>query len=532
MKYPLLALIGLLSSFRALNAATDYLSEGRDWWAYVEKLADDSMEGRNTGSEAYAKAANYVAGQFAELGLRPAGTKGFLQPMQFNVRQIEEEHCSLELIRNGQAEPLNLAEDANLNLPQDMANKIEARAVFVGYGLVIPELGIDDLAGVEVKGKIAVYLSGGPQSIPGPIKAHYSSAKQRWQSLSRAGAVGVAVIPNPKSSDVPWPRSTLARLQPKMSLSEKRLVETPGLKVSLRINPAHADKFLVGTGRNIAELLKLADGDKPLSKFPLQVTVRAQVAARKSTVSSMNVAAVLPGSDPRLNREYVVISAHLDHLGIGQPINGDNLYNGAMDNASGVASMLQIAHWLSASTSRPRRSVLFLAVTGEEKGLQGSKYFANHPTVPKETIVADVNIDMFLPLFPLRFVRVFGLDESTLGDQMRSTCGVLAFQIQPDPEPDRNIFIRSDQYSFIQQGIPALAFGFGYEPNSPEQKLVREWLKTRYHAPSDDLQQPVDKAAAAQFNHVVLMLVQRIGNDSERPAWKPNSFFRRFARAS
>jgi hypothetical protein len=529
MKNGCLTLLVLISSLSRIEAAANAESEGEQWWAYVEKLADDHMEGRLTGSEAYTRAAGYVAGEFARSGLRPAGVKGFFQPIKFSVRRIREELCSLEIVRDGQAEPLSLAEDANFGLPADMAETIEAPAVFVGHGLVIPELGIDDLAGQDLKGKIALYLSGGPKFIPGPIKAHYSATKQRWQALHRAGAVGVAALLNPKSSDVPWSRSTLARLQPTMSLTEKGLNDAAGMKISLRINPANADKFLAGTGHNITELLKLADEDKPLPRFPLQLMVRARMATRKSTVSSMNVAALLPGSDPLLKNEYVVMSAHLAHLGIGEPINGDKIYNGAMDNAAGVASLLQIAHWLSSFNRPPKRSVLFLAVTGEEKGLLGSKYFANHPTVPNSAIVAEVNIDMFLPLFPLKQVVVFGLDESTLGDRMRSVCSGFGIQPQSDPEPDRNGFIRSDQYSFIQRGIPALAFGFGCQADSPEQKLIREWLKTRYHAPSDDLQQPVNKQAAAQFNHVALALVERIADDPERPSWKASSFFRRFA---
>ncbi len=243
----------------------------------------------------------------------------------------------------------------------------------------------------------------------------------------------------------------------------------------------------------------------------------------------MNVAGLLEGNDPRLKREYLVLTAHLDHLGIGEPVNGDRIYNGAMDNASGVASILEIARSLTTSGAPLKRSVLFLIVTGEEKGLQGSKYFANHPTVPKKAIVADLNTDMFLPIHSLKSVRVFGLGESTLGNDVRAVCSALGVEVQPDPEPDRNVFIRSDQYSFIRQGIPALAFGFGYEPNSPEEQLHKEWLKNRYHAPSDDLNQPVDKAAAAQFNHILLGLAQRVADAPQRPQWDAESFFRRFA---
>ena len=522
----------LVTCAATLHAATEYASAGEEWWSYVRILADDNMEGRNTGSKGYERAASFVADEFAKSGLRPVGTKGFFQPMKFDVREIIEDRSLLELVRDGQVERLSLSEDANLGLPEDMAEKLEAEAVFVGYGLVIPELGIDDLAGLQLKGKIAVFLAGGPKSVPAPLKAHYSAAKQRWAAFRKAGVVGEASILNPKSSDIPWSRASLARLQPKMHLAYANLNDVPGLRLSLRLNPANADKFLAGTGHTMAEVLALAADDKPLPRFGLAVKVRAKVAAKKSSVTSMNVAAVLPGSDPNLKREYVVLSAHLDHLGIQQPINGDALYNGAMDNASGVACLLNNARSLAASSEHPKRSVLFLAVTGEEKGLQGSRYFASYPTVPKSAIVADINVDMFLPLFPLKCVRVWGLDESTLGEQIRSVGAAMGLQVQRDPQPDRLIFIRSDQYNFIRQGIPALMFAFGYEPDSPEDAMVKQWLKTRYHAPSDDLDQPVDKAAAGQFTELVLKLAERVANDAQRPSWKPESFFRRFAPSS
>jgi hypothetical protein len=518
--------------FVALNlapAAADETAAGESWWLRVKILADDNMEGRNTGSEGYRRAAAYVAGEFERLGLKPAGTSGYFQPMKFGVRQIREEQSSLELVRNGHAERLSLADDANFGLPADVADQVDAPAVFVGYGLVIPEMRINDLSGLDLKGKIAVFLTGGPKSIPGPVRAHYSHTRQRWQALRQAGAIGMATIANPKSMDIPWSRATLARLQPAMSLADPKLDDAAGMKISLRINPAQADKFLAGTGHTIAQLLSLADADRPLQKFPLQKSIRAKLAVTKSNATSMNVAAILPGSDPKLTKEYLVLSAHLDHLGIGQPINGDKIYNGAMDNASGVASLLEVAQSLKGASRLPSRSILFLALTGEEKGLQGSKYFANHPTVPRSALVADLNADMFLPIHALKSVRVFGLNESSLGEDIRAVCASLGVGVQPDPQPDRNIFIRSDQYSFIRQGIPSLSFGFGYEPGSLEEQLHKDWLQNRYHAPSDDPEQPVDKAAAAQFNQILQSLAERVADASERPSWKADSFFKRFA---
>ncbi|HEX4595860.1 MAG TPA: M20/M25/M40 family metallo-hydrolase, partial [Bryobacteraceae bacterium] len=369
----------------------------------------------------------------------------------------------------------------------------------------------------------------GPGSIPGPLKSHYQAAGERWKYLKAAGVVGIATIQNPKSMDIPWSRARLARFMPAMSLADPALDETQGLRLSVTINPEHADKFFVGSGHTIAEILADADSDKPLPRFPLASSIAAHVQLKKSQVESQNVAGMLPGSDPKLKNEYVVMSGHLDHIGVGEPINGDSINNGAMDDASGVASILEISRMLHESNVKLKRSVIFLTVTGEEKGLLGSRYFNAHPTVSEKDIVADINLDMFLPLHSLHYIEVQGLAESTLGDEIRAVAREAGVEVQADKEPQRNLFIRSDQYNFIRQGIPALAFKFGYIPGSPEEKLHKDWLKNRYHAPSDDLNQPVDKAAAAQFNDIILHLIERVANANARPQWKPDSFFRRFA---
>jgi Zn-dependent M28 family amino/carboxypeptidase len=278
-------------------------------------------------------------------------------------------------------------------------------------------------------------------------------------------------------------------------------------------------------------LLELVNNRLPLPKFPLNINFRAKVTIKHSQAESQNVVGVLTGSDPKLKSEHVVFSAHLDHVGIGEAINGDKIYNGAMDDASGVASLIEIANMLKAQKTKLKRSVIFLTVTGEEKGLLGSRYFSVNPTVAKQNIVADINMDMFLPLFPLRYLEVQGLAESTLGNDIREVCEKAGVAVQADKEPDRNLFIRSDQYSFIRQGVPALAFKFGYEAGSPEETTAKNWLQNRYHAPSDDLNQPVDTAAAAKFDRILLDLGTKVANAKDRPQWNANSFFRRFAEA-
>jgi len=516
-------------SFASLVFPADVAREGVRWWSHIQVLAADNMEGRNTGSEGHRRAAQFVAGEFERAGLKPAGTSGYFQAIQLEVRSIDEPASSLALVIGGKATPLALGEDAYFSSRADLAPHSEAPAVFVGHGLIIPEMHIDELAGLDLKGKIAVYLNGGPSSIPSALKAHYSSANERWKAYQKAGAIGMAGIPNPKSMDVPWERAKLARLDPTMSFLDPKLAELQGMQLLLTVNPANAEKLFQASGHTFAEMLKLADSNQPLPHLPLKVGFRANVKLAHARVESQNVVAIRQGSDPALKNEYVVFSAHLDHVGIGQPINGDRIYNGAMDDASGVASLIEIARLMKEQDLHQRRSVLFIAVTGEEKGELGSTYFAAHPTVAAQSIVADINMDMYLPLFPLKYLEVQGLDESTLGADIRAACKRAGVEVQADKEPDRNLFIRSDQYSFIKQGVPALAFKFGYLAGSSEEKTAKDWLKVRYHAPSDDLNQPVDKTAAAEFNRIMLDLGEHVANAAERPHWNQNSFFQRFA---
>jgi Zn-dependent M28 family amino/carboxypeptidase len=257
--------------------------------------------------------------------------------------------------------------------------------------------------------------------------------------------------------------------------------------------------------------------------------IRMKPVFESGKVQAPNVVAVLPGSDPNLKGEYVLLSAHLDHIGLGEPINGDNIYNGAMDNASGVATLLEAARLLRASAP-PKRSILFLACTGEEEFEKGSLYYAEKPTVEAKNIIANINLDMYLPLFPLKILRAYGLRESDLAGYLEAAAKENGIEVQDDPTPERNIFIRSDQYSFIKKGIPALFLSFGYNAGTPEEKIVSQWFEQRYHGPTDDTKQPVDKMAAAKFNQLMATLAERLANASQRPQWKADSFFRRFVK--
>jgi len=502
--------------------------DGKSWWEYVKVLASDDMEGRETGSAGLRKAASYIVEQLKNDGLEPAGSKGFYQPVKLISRQIDESGSSLALVRNGRDEPLVLGEDAMFSTRVDLASEVEAPLVFAGYGLRVPEKDYDDFAGLDLKGKAAVIISGSPSEMPSALASHYQSTSERAKALREAGAVGMISIPNPASMDIPWSRMTLARTRPSMALADPALNESQGIKLLVVFNPADADKLFADSPYKFQQLAGLAKDRKPLPRFPLSASIKARAKVIQKDVESDNIIAKLPGTDPKLKDEYVLLSAHMDHLGIGEPINGDRIYNGAMDNGSGSALVLDIANSLHRSQARLKRSVLFVFVTAEEKGLLGSKYFAANPTVPKGSIVADINTDMFLPIYPLKILTVYGLDESSLGGMVRQVGQQEGVQVQPDPEPLRNAFIRSDQYSFIRQGIPAVAMSVGFKPGTPEAAAHKKWLTERYHAPSDDLDQPVDLVAAGKFEDIVQDLALKVADNPQRPQWNNDSFFRRF----
>ena len=538
--------VALLAAGQTPTAGNDE-ALGKQWWAHVQYLASDAMQGRLTGSAEYLKAAAYVVEQFKADGLEPAGVNGgWYQPVKFDVQRVRADKSSMSLIAEGKTTSLTLGEDAILGTRADQPRTIEAPLVFIGYGLHLPEVKYDDFDSAEapwasLKGKVVVYVNGGPADLPGPLKS-YARTAPFLKAARDAGVVGLISIPTPKSMDFGWQRVASSASQPGMRLAEtpdaaavaKRhpaLADDHGEMFSATFNPAQAEKLFTGTGHTFAELLALADAQKPLPRFPLGKSIAANVTTEVTHVESPNIAAKLTGSDPKLKAQYVLVSAHLDHLGVGAPINGKTIYAGAMDDASGVATVLEVAKKFSTAKTRPKRSMLFLVFTAEEKGLLGSRYFAGHPTVPESDIKADLNLDMFMPIFALKKLHVQGLEQSTLAEQAKAAGAEHSIEIAADPEPDRNSFIRTDQYSFVQAGVPALAFKFGWTMGSPEYKAWRAWLAQRYHSTDDDLTQPVDLAAAAQFNSFLADLARKVADDPSTPHYLDSSFFKRFETA-
>jgi Zn-dependent M28 family amino/carboxypeptidase len=523
-----LILLGALLVTQITQAAPTDSPEARRWREHMEFLANDSMRGRQTGSPEHLKAANYVAAQFKALGLVPAGAHGsYLQPVPFTWRRIDEPASSVDLVSSDHVQKIVLGTDATISMGIDEAEALEAPMVFAGYGISVPEQGYDDLAKLDLRGKVVVYLNGGPASVTEPRRSQAQFAGERWARMKEKGAIGLIGIRNPKHSDGTWERGAAQRFSPGMSLADAAVNERQGQQLSLTVNSATAQKWFEGSGHQFVDLLAAADSGAALPTFELPARVRTKVRYERRTVTSQNVVGLLTGTDPVLSKEYVALSAHLDHLGVGTPVEGDSIFNGAMDNASGVSTLIEVARALAAK--RPKRSVLFVIVTGEEKGLLGSYYWTKRPTEPIGKVAANLNVDMVLPIVPLTHMIVHGVDESTLGDAARAEAASTGIAVIPDPEPQRNLFIRSDQFNFIRAGIPAIAVSAGAVPGSPEDSLLRAWIKTRYHQPSDDLAQPYDTEAPATLIRYVAALTRRVADAPERPKWNDSSFFKRYA---
>ncbi|MBK8060010.1 MAG: alpha/beta fold hydrolase [Gemmatimonadetes bacterium] len=512
---------------RLSNARPGSAQTSERWWRDVERLSHDSMAGRQTGSKEHRQTAEYVANAFARAGLRPAGTNGYFQPVRFLSRTIDESRSALTLLRDGKEESLTLGQDAAFVLRAPLAASVEAPLVFAGYGLQLPEYGVDDLTGLDVKGKVVVYMTQMPKGVPGPVISH--SRAQSWETFRKLGAVGVITFGGSRTNDAAFTRASANRLAPQLTLDDASLDAQRGNSLSLGWNAARAAKLFDGAAEPYAAIAARADSGLKLPRFNLPVRIRSRVALVTGRVTSDNVLGLFPGSDPQLKDEVVVLTAHLDHVGIGRAVNGDSIYNGAMDNASGTALLMEMARRLQEGGTKLRRSVLFAAVTAEEKGLLGSRYLANHPTVKAERIVANLNTDMFMPIVPLTRIMVNGLEESDLAADARAAGEALGLAVVSDPEPEENRFIRSDQYSFILRGIPSLSFKVGFALDTPEHEAVKAFRATRYHFPQDDVTQHVDQATAEGFTRYYLDVVKRVADRDRRPRWHPDSFFRRLA---
>jgi len=501
--------------------------------AHMRFLADDTLEGRGTATRGHEIAAKFMAAEFESMGLTPAGDPStYFQKVPLRSSRTEEASASMTVFRKGKAENLVYRKDfLTVGDPNRKESSVEGPVIYLGFGVTAPEENYDDYKGIDVKGKIAAMVLEAP-NFESSLKAHYSSFEVKVANAIAHGAIGVIIVNDPV-------------LEGLYSFAERvRDLERPGLRWLEKDGTPHEGfpeikggaglsleatrNFLAGSGHTAEEVFQAAKEGKPLT-FPLPVTVKIHYRQKLEDVWSHNVVAKLEGSDASLKNEYVVYSAHLDHLGIGAPVKGDIIYNGALDNASGCAIILEIARAFSQMNPRPKRSLLFVAVTGEEAGLLGSDYFASYPTVPKNSIVANVNVDEDEMLWPLVDVIPFGAEHSSLDAVVKQAAAHLHLELSPDPMPEEVIFIRSDQYSFVKQGIPAVYPTPGFKSNDPNVKPVeifKNWEATRYHQPSDDMQQPgLDFNQAVNYAQFVYLCGWLIAQDPARPTWNAHDFF-------
>ncbi|MHB1327881.1 MAG: M28 family metallopeptidase [Gemmatimonadales bacterium] len=498
---------------------------------HVTVLAHDSLEGRGTGQPGYDKAAAYVAEQFERYGLAPGMSDGsYLQPVRFRETQLVPGSAS---VRVTGPRPMTLASGTDFvasSDPRDTVTAFGGPIVFVGYGVSAPEFQYDDYAGVDVKGKVVAVLFGAPPSLPANPRAHFSGAEKTKTAAAR-GALGVITLWTPDAErTAPWAfmerlshRSGMVWLAPDGSLP----IESSSLLAGLVLSPAASARLFDGASTSWATVLETASQGKPQSvSLPGEIHIRK--ASTHRDLTAPNVVAKLTGSDPALAEEYVVYTAHLDHDGIGAPLDGDSIYNGAIDNASGIAALLEVARAFAAQKERPKRSILFVATAAEEKGLLGADYYVERPTVPIGSIVANLNMDGNHMLFPTRSIVALGAEHSTLADDAAAAAELAGVELETELMPEQAFFIRSDQYPFVKKGIPALFFVNGTRSSDSTVDggaVLMNWLGTVYHTPKDDLAQPMHYASGAKYAEVAFRIGDRVANATSRPTWRAGDFF-------
>jgi hypothetical protein len=508
--------------------------------AHVEFLADDLLEGRKPGTRGYDLAARYVASQLAALGVSPAGEGG----TYFQAVPLLESRLTLGTVSvlapSGTPVGLVYREDFLMsgNLLRTESH-VEAPVVFVGFGVTAPEQGHDDYAKVDVKGKIVAILRGAPARFPSEQRAHFSSSRLKAQNAARHGAVGILAFATPEGEKVyPFERVVQGfqgTAVDWMHPDGRPEGAVPEIRVGAILSPAGARKLFAASPVTLEKVFERAAAGRPQA-FLLGVSVALVSRSEHRRLQSANVVGRLAGSDEALANTSVVLSAHLDHEGVGAEVNGDTIYNGAYDNAAGTAVVLEVARVLAGLEKAPKRSVLFLFVTAEEDGLLGSDYFAQRPVKDAGTMVANVNIDMPLFLFPLADLVAFGSENSTLDRPTARAAECAGLALGPDPWPEQTIFIRSDQYSFVRQGIPAVFLVTGTRSADPAvdgSAALGDFLAQHYHQPSDDLRLAMNPDAISSFVRASVLLTHALAQDPEAPRWKPGNFFgRTFGRQS
>ncbi len=496
--------------------------------AHVAFLADDLLEGRGTGTRGFDIGARYVASQFAAFGLTPAG-KGasWFQPVILSEAGLVPDTVGVAVTTKAGTTQFAHGEDVIVGPSQtDAVTDVAAPVVFVGFGIDAPKQGFNDYAGVDVRGKIVAVLTGIPKGAPDEVLAHLGT--QKPQMAAARGAIGIITLPTTQSMQLrPWDRLRQTASVPRMTWVRPDgtpFVAAPGIRAGALLSlPAAAALF---AGAKVALPAVLAEADKAGGKpkgFPLATSVRITAKSTTRKVESAEIVGRIEGSDPVLKNETVVLMAHLDHLGIRPEREGDNIYNGALDNAAGVAILMEVARAFATDATPPKRSLLFVVNTAEEKGLLGAEAFANDPPVPISQITSVVDLDQPLLLYDFTDVIAFGGDHSTMGVAIARAVAKVGVALSPDPMPAETIFVRSDHYTFVKRGVPALLLATGFANGG--KAAWEHYLATNYHQPSDDLSLPINWQAGAHYAEVNYQIARELADATERPRWYAGDYF-------
>jgi Zn-dependent M28 family amino/carboxypeptidase len=498
--------------------------------AAVAHLASDRLEGRGPGTRGEALTTEYLAEEFKKAGLKPAGERGtYFQPVPL-----------LRIVTSPQSTLRALKGDTTLNIPcgdgfsgmsqtQKGQEEIDAEAVFVGHGITAPEFAWDDYAGTDVKGKVVVLFTNEPPSkdpkfFGGTALTYYGRWTYKFEEAARRGARACFIIHTRETAGYPY-----SVVRPLEGAQLKRGPGEPALAFAGWLSQQAGEKLLALSGRTVEGALKEAD-TKGFKPYSLGVRLKGRFPTRVERIVSNNVVGVAEGSDPALKGEAVVFTAHWDHLGVGRAVLGDAIYNGAADNATGCALLLELARAWSAQSPRPKRSAIFLAVTAEEKGLLGSKYYTQHPLVPLGKTALDLNFDMILPLGVPESVVVNGADRTTAWPAVQAAARKSHLEIEPDQKAHLGVFFRSDHFSFAQAGVPAFSVAAGTKvkgkPRDFARKAFQEFNDKVYHSPQDEMRPEWDFSGFVVLGRFALDVARDAANADRLPTWRPGDEFR------
>ncbi|MGI8743403.1 MAG: M28 family peptidase [Bryobacteraceae bacterium] len=523
--------VGVMLLAAAALAQTADIS-GERIRAHVKFLASDLLEGRGVGTRGGDLAAEYIASQFAVAGAKPAGDNGTYFQRVPMVGASTQPGAALSAASQGKRISFRWLDDfvgvSQLQKPQD---QFEGEAVFAGHGIVAPEFGWDDFKGVDVKGKVLILFTNEPPSddpkfFGGKALTYYGRWTYKYEEAARRGAAAVLLIHTTPTASYGWDvvRSSWGKEDPQVRLAEGG----PALAFAGWLTEDASAKLLHMPGKTVDELLAQAESRdfKPIS---LGIRVRGNIPTKIREIESRNVAAIVPGSDPQLKSQAVIFSAHWDHLGVADPVNGDTIYNGAVDNATGCGILLELARAWAGLQTKPRRSALFLAVTAEEAGLRGSEYYAAHPIVPLNKTALDLNFDALFPFGRTQDVEVSGAERTAVWPIVQEAARRMNVAIKPDAHPERGHYYRSDHFSFAHAGIPAFSIGLGTQlygkPAGYGEKIAEEYLEKHYHQPSDEYREDWDFAGMEEAARFGMIIGMNVANQEKLPTWKTGDEF-------